>query len=113
MATNSSPRSTSIWYKIINLEPALWKGLIVAVVATLLSVGIKVSPDFSDNLIGLVVAVAAIYQALWTRESVVPEAKVVAYVDGNEILRAGPAVPTKRPNIDEMEQAVFTPGRVD
>ena len=76
----NEPKDT-FWWRFANLNPAIYKGLIVAVFAVLASVGIAVSPDIPDQLIGLIVAITAMLQALWTRESVTPNAKVVSYLD--------------------------------
>lgn len=68
------------WYRLVHLDPALFRGLVVAVVALLASVGIVVSPALADNLVLVVVALAALVQALWTKPAVTPNEKVVVYV---------------------------------
>lgn len=68
------------WYRLVHLDPALFRGLVVAVVALLASIGILVSPDLADSLVGAVVALSAIVQALWTKPAVTPNDKVVVYV---------------------------------
>lgn len=117
MATEA-PKSSSVWYKIVHLEPALWRGLIVAVFTMLASFGILVSDDVPDNLISLVLALAAIIQALWTRQAVVPEDKVVVWKDERQNLRAGEAVPTRLPGqtsedlLHRLEEAAHIRGKV-
>ena len=114
MAT-SAPKSPSVWYKLVHMEPALWRGFIVAVFAVLASVGILVNDAVPDNLIALVLALTAIIQALWTRQAVVPEAKVVVWKDDNQNLRAGEAVPSS-PHTDatlqNLEEAAYLKGKV-
>lgn len=71
---------TGFWYRLVHLNPALFRGLIMATVLLLVAVGVKISPDLPDILIGWVAAVLAIVQALWTVPSVTPNEKVVVYV---------------------------------
>lgn len=72
--------SNSLWYRLVHLNPTLWRGLVVAVVALLLSVGVKVSPEIPDNVILFITALAAVLQALWTKPAVTANAKVVAFL---------------------------------
>lgn len=71
---------TGFWYRLVHLDPALFRGLVVAVVALLASVGIAVTPALPDALIAVIAIVFAIVQALWTKSGVVPNEKVLAYV---------------------------------
>ena len=64
MVENSSPKSPGMWYQLVHMEPALWRGIIVAVFALLASAGVAVNEDIPNNLIGVIVALAAIVQAL-------------------------------------------------
>lgn len=68
------------WYRLVHLDPALFRGLVMAVVALLASVGIAVTPALPDALIAVVAIVFAIVQALWTKPAVTPNEKVVVYV---------------------------------
>lgn len=70
----------NIWWRLANLNPAVLRGLIVSVIAVLAAYGIKVSPDASDSLILLVLALGPVVQALWTRGAVTPNAKVAVSV---------------------------------
>jgi len=114
MAHNSSPQSPSVWYKLVHMEPALWRAFIVAVFSLLASVGVVVSDDIPNNLVGVIIALASIIQWLWTRQAVVPEAKVVVWKDSNNNLRAGEAVPTGQPtaNLQALEEAAYLKGKV-
>lgn len=115
MAT-STPKSPSVWYKLVHMEPALWRGFIVAIFAVLASLGILVSDDVPNNLIALVLALTAIIQALWTRQAVVPEAKVVVWKDEAQNLRAGEAVPSSSASsvetLRQLEEAAHIRGKV-
>jgi len=85
------------WWRLVHLDPALWRGLIVAVVFVLAAFGIAVSPDIPDSVIGLVGAVLAVLQALWTKPAVTPNAKVVTFLEDPakpRIISAGDAVTT-------------------
>jgi len=71
---------TSFWYRLVHLNPALFRGLIMAVVLLLAAVGVKVSPAIPDATIGFLAALFALIQALWTAPAVTPNEKVVVYV---------------------------------
>lgn len=89
------PENDSFWWRITHLEPAIFKGLILALVGILASFGVHVSEAVPDSLIGFIIAALALIQAVWVRRSVTPNAKVVSYVgsDGHT-LRAGEATTT-------------------
>ncbi len=115
---SQTPQSQGFWYKLVHLEPALVRGLVMAVFAFLASVGILVSDAVPDNLVGVVLALFAIIQALWTRQVVVPEERVVVWKDDNQNLRAGEAVPTlaggetHNDTLVQLEQAAYSKGKV-
>lgn len=67
----------TIWWRLVHLEPAVWRGAVVAVVALLGALGIIVAPGIPDALIAAWVALAAVVQALWTRPAVTANARVV------------------------------------
>jgi hypothetical protein len=68
------------WWRLVHLEPALIRGLAVAVVGLLGSVGILVIPGLPDGLVGVWLALAAIVQALWTKGAVTANARVAVRV---------------------------------
>lgn len=70
----------SFWYRLTKLEPAVWRGLIVAVVTLLASFGVLISPAIPDALVGLIAVVVPLVQALWTRASVTANARVAVLV---------------------------------
>lgn len=91
----------SVWWRLIYLNPALWRGLVVSVVALLASAGVIIAPAVPDATISVIVIVAAIVQAVWTRRGVTPNGKVVVYVPD----------PVNRP--DEVSAGAATTGAGD
>lgn len=65
-------------------EPALYRGVVVAVLTLLASLGVSWAADPDRETIAALVALAAVtvplLQAVWTRYAVTPVAKVVARV---------------------------------
>lgn len=76
----SMEENDNFWYKLTKLDPALFRGLIVAVVALLASIGVAISPALPESLISVFAVVAAIVQALWTRQAVTANARVAVEV---------------------------------
>lgn len=70
--------------RFASLQPAVFRGVIVAVVALLASVGILVSPELADALVGLVGSLSALTAAFWIRPAVTPNSKVLAYTPDPE-----------------------------
>lgn len=85
------PENDSFWWRITHLEPAIFKGLILSLVGILTAFGVHVSDAIPDSLIGFIVVALAFAQAMWTRKSVTPNAKVVSYVDNHGNLTPGEA----------------------
>lgn len=92
--------------KFIELNPVLIRGLLVTIAALLARFGVNTVLDNEtvELIIDLFVAVSALITALWARDKVIAENKVIAWkldpADSNTIV-AGPA--TVR-NDFEMEQ---------
>jgi hypothetical protein len=88
----------NLWYRVTKLEPAVWRGLIVAIVALLGSIGVAISPGLPDALIGFIVVAVPLVQALWTRPAVTANARVSVYVpdpvNNPQIVEAGEATTT-------------------
>jgi hypothetical protein len=103
---------TGVWWRIVHLEPALWRGVVMAVVALLAASGIVVSPAIPDTTVLLLVAVVAIVQAVWTRPAVVPNAKVVVLapdpIADPATVQPGEAV-TRASNADVLDAAYDVP----
>lgn len=95
---NPNGTDNSLWYRLVHLNPALWRGLVVATVALLASSGVVISDQIPNNLVLFIGAVAAIVQALWTKTGVTPNAKVVSFLPEPIMrpgyIRAGEAVTT-------------------
>jgi hypothetical protein len=76
----------SFWWRLIHLEPMVWRAAVVAVVALLGALGILVDPSIPDALVTAWVALAAIAQTVWTRPAVTANARVV--VEAPEPIRS-------------------------
>lgn len=98
------PENPSFLWRLVNLDPALWRGAVIAVCSLLASLGVVVvSEEVQLAVIGLVMAVIALVQALWTKRSTVPVKKVVVYkpdpVGDPTKVAPGPAVSTDIPAV--------------
>lgn len=86
------------WWRLVNLNPALFRAVVISVFALLASLGIVVNDALPDQLVGVVVAVLALVQGLWTKAAVTPNEKVLAYVpdpvDKPQEVAAGAATTT-------------------
>lgn len=104
--------NNSFWYKLTKLEPAVYRGLIISIVALLASVGVAISPGVPDALIGFILVVVPIVQALWTRPAVTANARVSVYLpdpqNEPDYVRAGEAVTTAT-NAEIVEAAKEEP----
>lgn len=98
----------SVWWKIVNLNPVLLRGAVVALVGLLGSLGILVAPGLPDNLVLVFTAILAIVQAIWTKPSVTPNARVAVAVpdpvNKPEEVVSGEAVTTAT-NVEIVEAA--------
>lgn len=88
----------SFLWKLVNLDPALLRGLIMAVIWILASIGVAVTPELPNSLIGAIAAILAVVQAIWTRPEVTANARVSVYlpdpVNAPNVVAAGEAVTT-------------------
>ena len=102
----------NFWYRLTKLDPAIYRGLIIAAVALLASVGVIISPGVPDALIGFIWAVSALVQAVWTRQAVTANAKVAVLVpdpvNNPQIVVAGEAI-TTAPNAAIISAATENP----
>jgi hypothetical protein len=89
------PRDTALW-RLINLQPAVWRGLVVAVLALAATLGFEYAADLPDNVMLLIIGILPILQALYTRKAVTPNAKVAVSVPD----------PVRAPNKVEAGEAV-------
>lgn len=83
--------------RLVTLQPAVLRGAIVSIVTLLTAVGVFVSPEIPDAIMGVVGTVSALVAALWIRSAVTPNAKVLAYVPDPE-----------RPRVIEPGEATTT-----
>lgn len=86
------------WFKrLLELNPLLVRGVFVSFIGLLGAVGITVSGDTVQIIIGFVVSVFALVTALWGAPAVTPNAKVLAYqpdpyIVQGEVLSGGAVV---------------------
>lgn len=86
----------NIWWRLVNLNPAIWRAVITALIGILLALGVKLSPDLSDKILVAIPFVLALLQGVWTRAGVTPNAKVAVVVPD----------PVNAPNQVEAGEAV-------
>lgn len=99
----------TFWWRLVNLQPATWRGIVVAIFAFLAAVGIKVAPEIPDAAFLLVIALLPIAQGLWTKKAVTPNAKVAVYVPeptrAPELVQPGEAVVPEYVRANVIEDA--------
>lgn len=92
------PSRPGMLWKLTHLEPAIYSGLVTAVVAILAAVGFAIADDKVTSLVSIIGVIAGIVQALWTRSKSTPNAKVVVFkpdpISAANTVAAGPAVST-------------------
>ena len=95
---SDTPENPSFWWKLVHLNPALLRGLVIALFAVLAGVGLIVSDQMQNSIIAFIGALFALIQALWTHGAVTANAKVVAYkpdpVAKPSVVAAGDAIST-------------------
>jgi hydrogenase/urease accessory protein HupE len=72
-------RNTGFWWRLVHLEPAVYRALVMAVFGLLIGLGLVVGADLPEQIVVAIGAIFALIQGLWTRESAVPNDKVLAY----------------------------------
>lgn len=95
-----TPKSPTLWERLITLEPALVRGVIFALVYVIGIVGFNVT-DVGEKIVGAwtaVFAVLPLIQAWWTRSAVYASSTVVASLARDGQVEAGPA--SDEPNGD-------------
>lgn len=102
----------SIWWKLVHLDPALFRGLVIAVITVLGAFGILISPDLTDSLVGVLVAGMAVVQALWTRAGVTANARVAVVVPDpvNAPNTVAPGEAATSAPVEEIIEAARTSG---
>lgn len=106
------PENAGFWWKLVHLNPALYRGLLIAVAGVLAYLGIGFAVGFQDSIFALIVSAVAIVQALWTHPAVTANKKVVVYkpdpVESPNVLASGEAISYDRTAVGEA--AGDTPG---
>lgn len=109
MAINRNARPSFLW-KLVHLDPAVYRALIIAVFGILASIGVVVSDQVPDQVLVLILALLPLIQGVWTRDAVVPEEKVVLYSNDPQNglqLVAGKAVPSPTISQESVENKVY------
>lgn len=113
MANEGSNASPGMLYRFTHLEPSVYRGVVVAIFGVLASMGVVVSDSIPDQLVVLVLAILPLIQAVWTKASVVPKDKVVAYIEdpyartGRHSIKAGEATPAASVSERDILEAVY------
>jgi len=110
------PSDPGFWWKLVNLNPTLWRALIVATIALLGAAGIAVNGSIEDSLFLFITALAAIIQGVWTRGSVTANQKVVVYkpdpIGEPRNLQPGPSVSYEETRVNAAAQATVDPANM-
>lgn len=77
MSEPEQPADKGPLWNLVHLNPALYIGLVVAVVVVLGSFGLAISGEQKEAIGTLVLAVVAILQAVWTKSKTTANKKVV------------------------------------
>lgn len=92
----------TFWWKLVHLDPVLMRSFVIAGVTLLASFGLILAPGIPDATIGFISVLLLLGQALWTRSSVTPNAKVAVSVpdpvNAPHIVEAGEAKTTASNN---------------
>lgn len=108
------PEDAGFWWKLVHLNPTLYRGLLVAVAGVLAYLGIGFTVGFQDSIFALIVSAVAIIQALWTKGAVTANKKVVVFkpdpVDAPHVLASGEAISYDRTGVADAagEASGFT-----
>jgi hypothetical protein len=98
---DEAPQDKSWIWKLAHLNPARWITLVVAVAALLSAFGFTLSGEQTQALTGLIVALTAIVQGVWTESKTTANKKVVVKapdpVDNPNVVVPGDAVTTAKP----------------
>lgn len=101
-------RDNALW-RLVNLQPATWRGIVVAVFVFLAAVGIKVDPGIPDAAFLVVLALLPVAQGLWTKGAVTPNARVAVSVPdpirSPQVIEAGEAVVSQGVSAGSIEDA--------
>ena len=87
-------------------EPAMLRGVWVAIVGLLAALGITLAPGIEDKvnaILGVIIAIVAILQAYWTRGAVTPAGVAENAVAAAAYSPAPPPVIPETPDLGEVQ----------
>ena len=97
------PEDPGFWWRLVHLNPVLYRGLVMGFVSFLGAFGLAFSNEKGEAIVGFITVLLLFIQAAWTRGSVVASKKVVVYkpnpVDEPHVLAPGEAVSTNFPAV--------------
>lgn len=97
------PENPGFFWKLIHLNPALWRGVVIAVFALLSAFGFFVVQERQEAVLGLLMALVALFQAFWTKDATMAKRQVVVYkpdpVAEPTKVSPGPAVSSNVPAV--------------
>jgi hypothetical protein len=73
------PVGAGFFWKLVHLNPAVWRGIVMAILALAATFGFVVSDQNTEAIVSAVTALLVIVQAIWTRGAVTANKKVIAY----------------------------------
>lgn len=79
VAVEKTVEMGDFWWRLVHLDPAILRGAVIAVALLVGTLGFAVSDQTLTAFLTAIGALLAMVQALWTRGSVTPNAKVVVY----------------------------------
>jgi hypothetical protein len=110
MESTDKNSNLNAWQRVMLLNPALVRGLVVAIAAILATVLGRTVIDSAliDSIVIFFASISALVSALWTRGAVTPNDKVVAYKPDPLNDPANVIVPENvHPAVEAAEQSVL------
>jgi hypothetical protein len=111
---SDTPEDANLWWRLVHLNPVILRGAIVSIFSILATTGLIVGDKKEEAIVTGIFSFVALVQAVWTKPSVTPNQKVIAYkpdpVDEPTKVVAGPAISTDA--IAVTNAAVATPGNL-
>lgn len=74
-----TPDQADFWWRLVNLDPAIWRGAVMSVIGLIAAFGLIVNDQTQGAILTTIASILALVQALWTRKAVTPNVKVVVY----------------------------------
>lgn len=73
------PDDAGFMWRLVHLEPVMLKGVLTTLMLLLGSFGLVIGDEKQAAVVGFALAAVSMLQAVWTRRSVTPNAKVVVF----------------------------------